>query len=107
LASGLALLNAVALPVNWRLAPAEIAQVITDTQAEVVVTGPDFVPQLEKVEHELPTVKTSLPSAATPGGSTTRAGSGPYRPSIRASSPLRAMSPFSFTRRAPPACPRA
>jgi long-chain acyl-CoA synthetase len=55
---GLAKLNAVNVSVNWRLAPSEMAQIIEDAQAEVVIVGPDFVPHLEKVEEDLPRVRT-------------------------------------------------
>lgn len=50
---GLAKLGAVNVAVNWRLAPAEMAQIINDAQAEVVVVGAEFVPHIEKVESEL------------------------------------------------------
>ena len=46
---GGAKLNAVTVAVNWRLAPREIAQIINDAQAKVLVFGPDFVSQVEKV----------------------------------------------------------
>jgi long-chain acyl-CoA synthetase len=55
---GLGKLNAVNVAVNWRLAPAEIAQIIEDAQAEVVIVGPDFIPHIEKIEDELHRVKT-------------------------------------------------
>jgi long-chain acyl-CoA synthetase len=55
---GLAKLNAVNVAVNWRLAPVEMAQIIEDAQAEVIVVGPDFIPAIEKVENELAGVKT-------------------------------------------------
>ena len=55
---GLAKLNAVNVAVNWRLAPIEMAQIITDAEATVVVVGPEFVAAIEKVEADLPTVQT-------------------------------------------------
>ena len=55
---GLAKLGAVNVAVNWRLAPAEMAQIIDDAQAEVVIVGPDFVPHVEKIEAELARVHT-------------------------------------------------
>jgi long-chain acyl-CoA synthetase len=55
---GLAKLNAVNVAVNWRLAPVEMAQIIEDAQAEVVIVGPDFIPAIEKVEDQLAGVKT-------------------------------------------------
>jgi long-chain acyl-CoA synthetase len=50
---GAAKLNAVAVSVNWRLAPAEMAQIIRDATARVVVVAPEFAGHLEKVEGEL------------------------------------------------------
>jgi len=51
-------LNAVNVAVNWRLAPTEIAQVINDSTAKALVVGPDFVPHIEKIEADIPTVST-------------------------------------------------
>jgi long-chain acyl-CoA synthetase len=55
---GVAKLNAVGVAVNWRLAPIEMAQIIEDARARVVVVGPDFIPAIEKVEDQLPGVTT-------------------------------------------------
>jgi long-chain acyl-CoA synthetase len=55
---GLAKLNAVNVSVNWRLAPPEMAQIIEDAQAAVVIVGPDFHGHIEKVESELGGVQT-------------------------------------------------
>ncbi|MGH9234583.1 MAG: long-chain-fatty-acid--CoA ligase [Acidimicrobiales bacterium] len=55
---GLAKLCAVNVSVNWRLAPAEMAQIIDDAQARVVIVGPEFVEHIEKVEPELAEVET-------------------------------------------------
>jgi long-chain acyl-CoA synthetase len=46
-------LNAVNVAINWRLAPAEIAQVLVDATARVVIVGPDFVGHIEQVEAQL------------------------------------------------------
>jgi long-chain acyl-CoA synthetase len=54
----LAKLNAVNVAVNWRLAPAEIAQVINDARATVLIVGREFVPAIEKIEAELESVST-------------------------------------------------
>jgi long-chain acyl-CoA synthetase len=54
----LAKLGAVNVSVNWRLAPTEMAQIIDDAQAEIVIVGPDFVPHIEKVEGDLGRVHT-------------------------------------------------
>jgi len=50
---GAALLNAVAVNVNWRLAPPEILQILTDAQAGVVIVGPEFFAAVEAIESEL------------------------------------------------------
>jgi long-chain acyl-CoA synthetase len=55
---GLAMLGAVNVAVNWRLAPAEMAQIIDDAQAEVLIVGPEFVGHVEKIEAELGRVRT-------------------------------------------------
>ena len=41
---GAAKLNAVIVAVNWRLAPPEVAHIVNDAEAKVLVVGPDFVP---------------------------------------------------------------
>ncbi len=57
---GLAKIGAVNVSVNWRLAPTEMAQIINDAQAEVVIVGPDFIEHVEKIEPELATVRTII-----------------------------------------------
>jgi acyl-CoA synthetase (AMP-forming)/AMP-acid ligase II len=49
--------NAVLVSVNWRLAPPEIAYVINDAQAEILFVGEEFFPAIEKIRHELKTVR--------------------------------------------------
>jgi long-chain acyl-CoA synthetase len=51
-------LGAVAVSVNWRLAPAEMAEILTDAGASVVFVGPEFAGHIEKVEAELTGVRT-------------------------------------------------
>jgi long-chain acyl-CoA synthetase len=63
---GMAKLGAVNVAVNWRLAPAEILQIIDDSQARVVVVGPEFVEQIEKIEAELTRVHTIISIGAHP-----------------------------------------
>jgi long-chain acyl-CoA synthetase len=53
---GAGLLNAVCVDVNWRLAPPEVAYIVNDAQAKVLVVGPDFVPVLDAIVDELETV---------------------------------------------------
>src|SRR4051794_25920631 len=54
---GLGKLNAVNINVNWRLAPPEIAQIIGDATARVLIVGPEFVGVVEQVEDQLPSVE--------------------------------------------------
>jgi long-chain acyl-CoA synthetase len=64
---GLAKCGAVNVAVNWRLAPAEMAQIIEDAQAEVVIVGPEFIGHVEKIEAELPRVTTIVAIAPRSG----------------------------------------
>lgn len=54
---GCAKANAVLVSVNWRLAPPEIAYVINDAKAEILFVGEEFFPAIEKIRHELKTVR--------------------------------------------------
>jgi fatty-acyl-CoA synthase len=54
---GAAKANAVLVPVNFRLAPPEIAFVVNDAQAEVLFVGADFFAAIEKIAHELQHVR--------------------------------------------------
>src|SRR5262249_45998235 len=49
--------DAVLVPVNFRLAPPEVAFVVNDAQAELLFVGADFYASVEKVAHELSTVR--------------------------------------------------
>ncbi|MGH9133752.1 MAG: long-chain-fatty-acid--CoA ligase [Ilumatobacteraceae bacterium] len=55
---GAALLNAVCVDVNWRLAPPEVEYIVNDAGAKVLVVGPDFVPVLDAICDDLTTVGT-------------------------------------------------
>ncbi len=44
---GAALLNAVVVAVNWRLASPEVAVIVEDSGADLLIVGPDYVPLLE------------------------------------------------------------
>jgi len=57
---GLAKLGAVNVSVNWRLAPPEMAQIIRDARAQVVIVGPDFTDAIDKVRDELDGVQTFI-----------------------------------------------
>jgi len=50
---GAALLNAVCVDVNWRLAPPEVEFIVNDAEAKVLVVGPDFVPVLDAIVDNL------------------------------------------------------
>ena len=53
---GAAKLNAVTVPVNWRLAPHEIGYIVDDAEARVLVVAPDFLPVLDNLGRDLPAV---------------------------------------------------
>ena len=55
---GAAMLNAVCVDVNWRLAAPEVQYIVDDAQAKVLVVGPDFAPILDAIVDDLPTVNT-------------------------------------------------
>ncbi|CAJ61731.1 MULTISPECIES: long-chain-fatty-acid--CoA ligase [Frankia] len=67
---GGAKLGAVSVAVSWRLAPVEIAAIIADAQARVLVVGAAFAATVEAVEAELPGVKKII----VVGGSTRHEG---------------------------------
>ena len=50
---GAALLNAVCVDVNWRLAAPEIEYIVNDAQSKVFIVGPDFVPALDAIRPTL------------------------------------------------------
>ena len=49
--------DVVLVPVNFRLAPPEVAYVIADAAAEVLFVGADFYSLVEKVAHEMKSVR--------------------------------------------------
>ncbi|MFM2070889.1 MAG: hypothetical protein RLZZ623_1152 [Actinomycetota bacterium] len=57
---GAALLNAVCVDVNWRLAAPEVEYIVNDSQAKVFVVGPDFVPMLDAIRANLTSATTVL-----------------------------------------------
>jgi long-chain acyl-CoA synthetase len=63
---GLAKINAVNVAVNWRLAPAEMLQIIDDAKAEVVLVAPEFFEHVEKIEADLSRVHTIIALGAHP-----------------------------------------
>jgi long-chain acyl-CoA synthetase len=54
---GGAFIGAVNVAVNWRLAPREMAAIIDDSLAEVLVVHPEFVPALAEMEDALDNVR--------------------------------------------------
>ena len=54
---GGALAGAVNVAVNWRLAPAEVAAVVDDARATVLVVHPDYLPCLAAMDSALPSVR--------------------------------------------------
>jgi long-chain acyl-CoA synthetase len=53
---GAAKINAVPTPVNFRLAPPEIAYIVADAEAKVFAVGEEFAPIVEKIVGDLPGV---------------------------------------------------
>lgn len=57
---GCSLLNAVSVDVNWRLAAPEVAFIVNDSQAEVLIVGQEFVAILDAIVNDLANVKTII-----------------------------------------------
>jgi len=57
---GCAMLNAVSVDVNWRLAAPEVAFIVNDSEAEVFIVGQEFVPVLDAIISDLTKVKTVI-----------------------------------------------
>jgi long-chain acyl-CoA synthetase len=57
---GAAKANAVIVGVNWRLAPREVAFIVNDAAAKVLLVGPDFVSVVEAVADQMPTLVQTL-----------------------------------------------
>ncbi|MCZ7525352.1 MAG: fatty acid--CoA ligase [Acidimicrobiia bacterium] len=49
--------GAVSVAVNWRLHPSEMAWILNDSQASVLVVGTDLLPALDEMEPELESVR--------------------------------------------------
>ena len=63
-AFGGAKINSVLVAVNWRLAPPEMAYIINDAGAKVLVVGSEFTEQLAQFEDQLTTVTRILVARA-------------------------------------------
>ena len=57
---GCSLLNAVSVDVNWRLAAPEVAYIVNDSEAEVLIVGQEFVAILDAIVNDLVNVKTII-----------------------------------------------
>lgn len=49
--------GAVMVPVNWRLAPPEIAYIVDDAEAPILFVGPEFYGVIKKLKAELPKLR--------------------------------------------------
>jgi acyl-CoA synthetase (AMP-forming)/AMP-acid ligase II len=54
---GAAKARKVLVPVNWRLAPAEIAYILNDAAAEFLFVGAEFFPAIDQIRHQLSSIK--------------------------------------------------
>ena len=54
---GVSKAGAVMCPVNWRLAPAEIAYIINDMKAQIMFIGREFAEQIATLKSELPNLR--------------------------------------------------
>jgi long-chain acyl-CoA synthetase len=70
---GAAKADLVLVPVNFRLAPPEVAYVIADAGAELLFVGADFYPLVEKVAHEMKSVRRIIALDAPHGSWTSYA----------------------------------
>jgi long-chain acyl-CoA synthetase len=57
---GAALLNAVCVDVNWRLAAPEVEYIVNDAEAKVLIVGAEFVPVLDAIRANLTTATRIL-----------------------------------------------
>ena len=62
---GAAKARKVVVPVNWRLAPAEIAYILNDSAAEFLFVGAEFSPLIDQIRHELSTIKLIVAFSGT------------------------------------------
>jgi len=63
---GAAKLNAVVVAVNWRLTPAEIAYIVNDAGAKVLITGSDYFDTISGIRKELARVERVVAIGAHP-----------------------------------------
>jgi len=65
---GLAKAGVIVVPLNWRLAPREIAKLIKHSEPELLVVDEGHLPLIEQIQSELPSVKTYVSLGRTPEG---------------------------------------
>jgi acyl-CoA synthetase (AMP-forming)/AMP-acid ligase II len=53
-------INAVLVPINWRLAASEVSYILRDADVEVLFVGPEFYTLVESIRDELNCVKTII-----------------------------------------------
>lgn len=61
---GAAKIGAVMTPINWRLAPAEIAQILEDSKATIFVGEKDFIDPLNAIGAATPETTLTLETGA-------------------------------------------
>ena len=54
---GSAKADMVMVGINWRLAPPEVAFVINNAEAEILFVGEEFLPIVEQIKNDIPSVK--------------------------------------------------
>ncbi len=86
---GTAKLGAVLAAVNWRLAPPEVAQILDDSTARVLLAGAEFLACVEEIESQLATVELVL----TTESGTSRPGFTEWRDEELAEDPRREVHP--------------
>ncbi len=64
---GAAKLGAVMVPVNWRLAPPEVAYILNDCQAKILFIGPGFDDLVRKIKADMDHVELILGSEKAEG----------------------------------------
>jgi long-chain acyl-CoA synthetase len=57
---GAAKLNAVVVAVNWRLTPAEIAYIVNDARAKVLIAGADFFATVAGIRNDLTAIEHTV-----------------------------------------------
>ena len=105
---GAAMANAVVVALNWRLAPPEMAALLNDAGAKVLIVGPEFFGHVESFAADL----TSVTTIVAVGDHPRWIGFEDWIAAQPAVDPHVPTGPSddvacSSTRAAPPACPRA